>query len=372
MSQRTTKTARTAEAAVDRLEKLYAEATSGLERRARPLPERRRAAVRGGARHVPLPAAARHPSRPRSAAADPPARLRPPAAARRVRDDRHAPARLPPLPARAAQSAADGVRREDRGGGERPGDPLSVCAGARRRDHRRQRHRRRPGAAFPDAAAVDGGRRDRRRPVGAARGRAAAAVAVRCGARRLLAAPAGALHGQRLAQRAAVDPAHQLPPLRRPVHPLGPRPAGGRTAPSRKLVLPGGSRIERGDTPEQADAVVASYQWHRFQMPAYHLVGAGRRGRDAGQHRRRPVQRQEHHRPPGGAAAELLADGRPLRRPARHAAHRRLRAGTRLPAPGPHSRRAGAAGYADPGAGRDPDRPAGRGGASSPAPRARR
>jgi AMP nucleosidase len=42
--------------------------------------------------------------------------------------------------------------------------------------------------------------------------------------------------------------------------------------PFTRLVLPGGSRIERGDPPEQADAIVASYEWHRFQMPAYHLV----------------------------------------------------------------------------------------------------
>ena len=107
MSQRTTKAARTAEAAVDRLEKLYAEATAGLSAALDRYPERRRAAVRGGARDVPLSAAARRPPRSGSARADPPARLRPPAAARRLRDDHHAPARLPPLSARAAQSAAD-------------------------------------------------------------------------------------------------------------------------------------------------------------------------------------------------------------------------------------------------------------------------
>jgi AMP nucleosidase len=41
--------------------------------------------------------------------------------------------------------------------------------------------------------------------------------------------------------------------------------------------------------------------WHRFQMPAYHLIRRRRR-RHAGQHRRRPLQRQEHHRPSRGAA----------------------------------------------------------------------
>ena len=87
-----------------------------------------------------------------------------------------------------------------------------------------------------------------------------------------------------------------------------------------------------------------------------------RAGRDADQYRRRPLQRQEHHRPSRGAAAQLLADGRPLRRPAADPDHRRLRAGPCLSAPGPHPRRAGAAGRADPGAGRGAGRAAGGGG----------
>ena len=170
MSQRTTRAPRTAEAAVDRLEKLYADATAGLERGARSLPEHGPAAVRSRARHVSLSAAARRAPRPRPPRAHAPARVRPPAAHRRVRDHHHASARLPPLPARAAQPAADGIRRQVRGGGQRPGNPLSVCARARRRADRRQRHRRRAGAAVPDAAPVDGRRRDRRRPDGTARG----------------------------------------------------------------------------------------------------------------------------------------------------------------------------------------------------------
>ena len=48
---------------------------------------------------------------------------------------------------------------------------------------------------------------------------------------------------------------------------------------------------------------------------------------------------------------------------------RRLRAGARLSAPGPHPRRAGAARRADPGAGRGAGGAAGRGGAASPATR---
>jgi AMP nucleosidase len=38
------------------------------------------------------------------------------------------------------------------------------------------------------------------------------------------------------------------------------------------LVLPGDLAIERGHSPAQADAIVAGCAWHRFQMPAYHLV----------------------------------------------------------------------------------------------------
>ena len=77
-----------------------------------------------------------------------------------------------------------------------------------------------------------------------------------------------------------------------------------------------------------------------------------RRRRHAGQYRRRPVEREEHHRSSGRAAPALLADDRPLRRLAAIAAHRRLCAGARLSAPGPHSRRRGAARYSDSGAGR--------------------
>ena len=51
--------------------------------------------------------------------------------------------------------------------------------------------------------------------------RAASPVAVRRGADRLFAAAARALHGHRLALRPAVDPAHQLSPLCRPVRALG-------------------------------------------------------------------------------------------------------------------------------------------------------
>ena len=37
------------------------------------------------------------------------------------------------------------------------------------------------------------------------------------------------------------------------------------------LYLPGGGKITRGMARADAEAIIASSQWHRFQMPAYHL-----------------------------------------------------------------------------------------------------
>ena len=228
MSQRSARPIRSAEAALDRLEKLYADASSALvaaldrylATREPPSLETRaqfrypllRIVHRDAARTLP----------------EPPARLRPAAKPRRLRDDDHPSRRLPPLPAGAAHPADRRVRRPHRDRRQRPGDPLPLCARARRRDCRRRRHLGRSRPPFPDAAALRRGRRDRRRPVGASRRPATPAVAVRCRPRRLLAAPPRALHGQRLAQRAAMDPAHQLSPLRRPVRALGPRAARSR------------------------------------------------------------------------------------------------------------------------------------------------
>jgi AMP nucleosidase len=39
-----------------------------------------------------------------------------------------------------------------------------------------------------------------------------------------------------------------------------------------RMVLPGNVSIEREHSPEQADRLVAGCAWHHFQMPAYHLV----------------------------------------------------------------------------------------------------
>ena len=89
------------------------------------------------------------------------------------------------------------------------------------------------------------------------RRRAAPALAVRCRPRRLFAAPARALHGQRLAPRAAVDPAHQLSPLRRPVRALGARAARQRRRFRAAWCCPAMSQIEREHSPDEADALVA-------------------------------------------------------------------------------------------------------------------
>ncbi|WP_447745541.1 AMP nucleosidase [Pseudomonas nicosulfuronedens] len=39
-----------------------------------------------------------------------------------------------------------------------------------------------------------------------------------------------------------------------------------------RMVLPGNVIIERGTDEGEANAIVASVEWHRFQMPAYHLI----------------------------------------------------------------------------------------------------
>jgi AMP nucleosidase len=48
--------------------------------------------------------------------------------------------------------------------------------------------------------------------------------------------------------------------------------AGGRFT---ALVLPSGVRIEAGTPAAEAERIVAGVPWHRYQMPAYHLVGEG-------------------------------------------------------------------------------------------------
>ena len=45
-----------------------------------------------------------------------------------------------------------------------------------------------------------------------------------------------------------------------------------------RLVLPGNVVIEARHTPEEAERLIDSVVWHRFQMPAYHLVHPDRQG----------------------------------------------------------------------------------------------
>ncbi len=178
--------------------------------------------------------------------------------------------------------------------------------------------------------------------------------------------PAGALHraaGRLFAGAAAHYTAtdarafpepravHQLPVLRRGVRGLRPRRCW--PIPTAATPLSSDPAMSRSPTPDGAAARAAA---KLPQMPTYHLKRDGHGRHHAGQHRRRPVERQDRHRPHRGAAPACLADGRPLRRPAQHAAAGRFRAGPRLSARGPCARRRPAGLGADPGAGRDPDR----------------
>lgn len=48
--------------------------------------------------------------------------------------------------------------------------------------------------------------------------------------------------------------------------------------PYERLVLPGGAEIRRGEAPDDAEAVIAASPWHKFQMPAYHLTAPNGEG----------------------------------------------------------------------------------------------
>ena len=161
-------------------------------------------------------------------------------------DDDHAAGLLQELSPGAAQLPRARLWRHDRGRRQRPGNPLPLRFRARRRAGPWRAFGCRTRAAFSDAASRQGRRRDRRRHLGLPRGRAAAPRAVRRGAGRLFAAAPRALHRHRLALGPALDPAHQLSPLCRPVRPLGRGGAGERDGPFEQLVLPGGVTIERG------------------------------------------------------------------------------------------------------------------------------
>ena len=107
-------------------------------------------------------------------------------------------------------------------------------------------------------------------------GRAATACPVRRGAGRLFAAPARPLHRQRLAPCAALDPAHQLSPLCRSVRALGLEQPRASTAPTRPWCCRAEREIGRGTTAARPRQLSSPAPWHRFQMPAYHLLAARR------------------------------------------------------------------------------------------------
>src|SRR5882724_357550 len=48
--------------------------------------------------------------------------------------------------------------------------------------------------------------------------------------------------------------------------------------PYQAMVLPGGAEIRRGNVPEGAEEAIAASPWHRFQMPAYHLIARDGQG----------------------------------------------------------------------------------------------
>ena len=133
---------------------------------------------------------------------------------------------------------------------------------------------------FPTPHAGQCRRRDRRRHLAASQEGEPRPLALFDAVRvDYLAAPAGPLHRHRLADDPALDPAHQLPALRRPVRALG---AGGAAQAGRRLRRSWRCRAApscgAATTPAMADAAVAAAPWHRFQMPAYHLMRARRQG----------------------------------------------------------------------------------------------
>ena len=126
-----------------------------------------------------------------------------------------------------------------------------------------------------------------------------------------------------------------------------------------RLVLPGDVIIRREHTPEEAEALVRSSQWHRYQMPAYHAT----RGGDGGV--------TLTNIGVGPSNAKNITDHLAVIRPncwlmvghcaglSRYPGDRRLCACPRLSPPGPHSRRSDSAKRADPGARRGPGGAAG-------------
>jgi AMP nucleosidase len=49
-------------------------------------------------------------------------------------------------------------------------------------------------------------------------------------------------------------------------------------SPYDSLVMPGGEVVSRATPADEAEALIAAAPWHRFQMPAYHITRADKRG----------------------------------------------------------------------------------------------
>ena len=250
----------------------------GAQRRARPLPERRRAADRGRARHLPLPAAARRlprldRPRPRTAAPSAGCSGR---ASTRPRSRTRAPSAPTCSSSSSRWSAEYGASIEV--AVERPGDPVPLRA--------RPRRRASPAATSPPAELARHFPTPQLSPVGdeiadgawdCAEGEPRPlalfdAARVDFSLQRLV-----HYTGSDWRARPAVDPVHQLPSLCRPVRALGPRSSCGRRRALRRLVLPAAPSSSRGDTPEQAEAAIAASTPGTLPDAGLPPDGAGRR-----------------------------------------------------------------------------------------------
>ena len=266
----------TPEAAVDRLEAIYAGACAALSRSLDRYLVTRKPPTAQGPRRLPLSVAARGLPRGRRGGAHA-ARLCQVSAAGRVRHHGDAPGPLPPLPARAARAAGGRVRRRDLGRRQQPGDPVPLRARARRGHRPQRRHRQRARPPFPDAPALPRRRR---------------------GGDGQLEVPEGEPRPLSLFDAVRIDFS-----LRRLVHYTGATGATcspGSCSPTitatstsscagawracrgrRALRAPGAARRRRDRTRKwsaKAEEAIAASAWHRYQMPAYHLMARDGQG----------------------------------------------------------------------------------------------
>ena len=173
-------------------------------------------------------------------------------------------------------------------------------------------------------------------------------------AHRLQPGPAQALHRHSGRAFPALRAVHQLCPLRRRVRPLRRRRAARSRQPLHQPVRP--RRHVRAWRPRRRRGADRGGRVAAPPDAGLSSDDAGRRRHHPGQHRRRPVQRQDDLRPYRGAAPRSLADDRPLRRPSPQPDDRRLCPRPRLSSRRPCARRRAAGRNPDPGHRRGPDR----------------